>query len=196
MVTNLFALTFRAPRDAARQLLAMRYPARARWLGLALVAVLSVIAQRFYELALPRDGGEPFGGLLDNPVAALVFEVVTIVLPATVMTFAGRLFRGQGRFDDALLLMVWLGFVLTIVGAVQVLLLVVATPVGVIFSLLAVLLFLWLLVNFTAALHGFSNLWLVFAGAVATFLAIGFALALIVGAFGIDPTTWGIVDHV
>ncbi|NCM97616.1 MAG: YIP1 family protein, partial [Rhodobacterales bacterium] len=92
----------------------------------------------------------------------------------------------HGRFDEALILVVWLQFVLLGLQAVQLVAYAVAPLLADLIGLATVALFFWLLTNFVAELHGFKSLGLVFVGVLATLvvmvLGLAFGLALFVGA--------------
>ena len=187
-IRNLIGLTLSDPKLAARQLMAMNLPAEVRWLGLVLVAVLTILVMRLTLLVLPADGMSPFGLLLSDPVTGFAVQVGSILLVSAAMTGVGRVFGGRGRFQNALLLMVWTEFLLAILAGLQFVLLLILPLAGVILAFLAVGLFVWLIVQFAAALHGFTNLWAVLAGMIATFCLLVIATALILAFLGIDPT--------
>lgn len=184
----LIRLTFADPKATARHLIAMNPPAQARWLGLALVAVLTVLTMRLTVLLLPTDEMSPVGMALRNPLSGFAIQVGSILLVAAAMTGAGRVFGGRGQFQDALLLMIWTEFLLAIIACVQLVLLMVAPFAGVVLAFLAVGLFAWLIVQFAAALHGFTNLWAVLAGMIATFFLLAVVTALALALLGVDPT--------
>ena len=184
----LIRLTFADPKTAARQLITMNPPAQARWLGLALVAVLTILVMRLTVLLVPAEEMTPVGIALRNPVSGFAIQVGSILLVAAAMTGAGRVFGGRGQFQDALLLMVWTEFLLAIIAGVQLVLLMFVPLAGVVLAFLAVGLFAWLIVQFAAALHGFTNLWAVLAGMIATFFLLAVATALVLAILGIDPT--------
>lgn len=180
--------TLRDPQSAARRILVAGLPAQVGWLGLALVSVLALLMLRLTLLAF---GGEemlnPAGSAMRHPVWGTLFQAVIVLMTAIVMAWAGRLFGGRGRFQDALFLVVWLQMVLVLVSVVQFAALLILPPVGGIIALLSVPLFLWLLVSFTAALHGFSNLLLVLLGLIGAFLAAAILVAILLTLAGIDP---------
>ncbi len=184
----LIRLTFADPKTAARQLITMNPPAQARWLGLALVAVLTILVMRLTVLLVPAEEMTPVGIALRNPVSGFAIQVGSILLVAAAMTGAGRVFGGRGQFQDALLLMVWTEFLLAIIAGVQLVLFMFVPLAGVVLTFLAVGLFAWLIVQFAAALHGFTNLWAVLAGMIATFFLLAVATALVLAILGIDPT--------
>ncbi len=186
-VKALIALTLTEPRQAARRLMAMNLPAEARWLGLGLVVVMTMLTLQLIRLVLPDADPSPFGAAMGHPVSGFAFQAGSILVVSAVMAGAGRLFGGQGRFQDALLLMVWLEFVLALIAVLQLLLILVLPVAASILSIVALGLFLWLMVQFSAALHGFANLWAVLAGMVASFLVLVVAMALILAFLGLDP---------
>lgn len=187
-VPQLVAETFKNPQAAARRLIAKRVPAQAVWLGLALVSVMSLMVLQLSLVAV-GDGQmlNPAGTAFRQPVTGTIFQAFSILLIAVVMTFTGRVFGGKGRFMEALLLVVWLEFILTVLAGVQLVALLAIPVVGLILSVLAIPLFIWLLVSFTATVHGFQNLLLVLLGLIGVFFLTAVALAIVLVALGIDP---------
>lgn len=187
-VPQLLVTTLKEPQTAARNLITKRVPAQAIWLGLALVSVMSLIVLQLSLMAV-GDGQKlnSAGSVFRQPVTGTIFQAFSILLIAVVMTFAGRVCGGKGRFTDALLLVVWLEFILTILAVVQLVALLLIPIVGIVLSVLAVPLFIWLLVSFTATVHGFQNLLLVLLGLIGAFVLTAVALAIVLVAVGIDP---------
>lgn len=187
-VPQLVAETLKNPQAAARRLIAKRVPAQAVWLGLLLVSVMSLIVLQLSLIAV-GDGQmlNPAGTAFRQPVTGTIFQAFSILLIALIMTFTGRICGGKGRFMEALLLVVWLEFILTILAAVQLVGLLLVPMVGIILSVLAIPLFIWLLVSFTATVHGFRNLLLVLLGLIGVFILTAVALAIVLVAIGIDP---------
>ncbi len=187
-VPQLVFTTLKNPQAAARRLIAKQVPAQAIWLGLALVSVMSLMVLQLSLMAV-GDGQmlNPAGSAFRQPVTGTIFQAFSILLIAVVMTFTGRVCGGKGRFMEALLLVVWLEFILTILAVVQLVGLLLIPIVGIVLSVLAVPLFIWLLVSFTATVHGFKNLLLVLFGMVGAFVLMAVALAIVLVAIGIDP---------
>lgn len=185
-VQSLIRLSLTDPDQAARALVGLRLPAQARWLAVALAAVLTVTLAQLTILA-PGAELSPMGRVLHHPLTGFVFQAGSILLIALAMTHVGRWFGGRGGFGDALVLTAWIEFMMVLVGAVQ-LVLALTVPFLAFFALLAaIVLFMTLLVRFTAVLHGFTNRWLVLAGIVGTFVAASFALAILASLAGIAP---------
>jgi hypothetical protein len=157
-----------APREVARELLAWNPPDAARWIGLLLVAVVSVMLGTLGEgmMTMLSRGKIPF----ENMAFTLApLQVVIPLIIAFQMGFMGRRFGGQGTFRDALLLTVWMQGVLTLLQAVQVVVMI-FFPMTALFAITAmtIALLLYLLTNFTAALHGFENIVATAMGVIVT----------------------------
>ena len=92
---------------------------------------------------------------------------------------------GTGSFEETILIVAWLQFVMICLQVVQTGVLLLSTPVAEIFGLLGILLFLWLLTNFVAVLHGFSSLFQVFVMILVSAFGIAFGLSMILTLIGV-----------
>lgn len=183
LLGDLARQTFRNPQGAARRLIALDPPLEARWLALFLVSVLAVFETRLALLVMPVN--DPVFAVVSDPWIGVPVQCLSLVLVAGGIAWVGGKFGGAGRFADALLLVVWLEFLLTLVQALQMVLMFLLPPFGTLLALAAIGLFLWLMVQFIAALHGFHDLFKVFVGMVAGFILIVTAMAMLLAAFGI-----------
>lgn len=193
-LTNLVGETLTDAQAAARRLIGMRLPPQVAWLGLALVIVLAVLVINlaFITLQWATGGTAPVGNGVLHPVWAAVVQCLSILFMTTAMSWVGRLFGGRGRFVDALLLMVWLQFMLLIAAALQLLSAFAIPLLATAIQLLGLVLFAWLLVNFTAVLHGFRNRFLVFLGLIGGLIALAIVIQIVAGFFGIDPLMFAV----
>ncbi len=185
LLGDLARQTFRDPQGAARRLIALNPPMEARWLALFLVGVLAVLETRLALLVMPVSDPAPIFAVISDPWIGVPAQCLSLVLVAGGIAWIGGLFGGAGRFADALLLVVWLEFLLTLVQALQMVLMFILPPVGTLLALASIGLFLWLMVQFIAALHGFQNLIKVFVGMVGGFILIVTAMATLLAVFGI-----------
>lgn len=185
----LAGLTFRNPQAAARGLMAQGWPASAVWMSLVLTVVVAALMAFGASTIIPA-------GTVDDPrVVDLTrfpmiiagIQMVAMLVAAGLMASVGRLFGGQGRFIDALLLVVWIEVLLLVVQAVQIFLTLIAPPVAGLLGLAAIALFLWLTVQFVKALHGFTSSIKVVLVMVATMITVGFVLSFVLAAFGLMP---------
>lgn len=181
--------TFRDPRSAARRLIAANPPMEARWLGLGLVAVLSMITTTLLVATIPRGQIMPWEGFIASPWTGLPAQIIGGIVSAFALARIGRFFRGTGNFADALLCIVWVNAVQVVFMAVQVVLTLTLPVLGGIFALASFVAFFWILTHVTCALHGFRSTVLVFFGII-------FSLAFIVLLLSILGAVLGVALHV
>jgi hypothetical protein len=190
MDTSLSALvglireTIAAPQSAALQVMRANLPMAARWQALALVVVLSAILGQVSMLFLADEGVSPAG-----PVQASLIQAIALLMTVFGAHVIGRGLGGQGSFADALVLVAWLQGVMVAAQALQVVALLILPPVSVLIGVLSMVLFLWLLTNFVAVLHGFQSLGKVFAGIMLSAFALAVVLVVVLNILGIAPQT-------
>jgi hypothetical protein len=189
LVTDLGRETLRAPRAGVRRLLEMDLPMEARWLGLLLVTVLSVFVTGLSLLLLPP-GSEPgILALLADPFVGVPSQALSLVVGAAAIAGIGRFFGGRGGFADALLVIIWVEFLMTLAQMAELAVMLAVPPVGALLALAVLAWFLWVIVNAIAELHGFRNLVLVFLGLAGGFVVVVVALALLLSGLGILTVT-------
>ncbi|WP_410217594.1 Yip1 family protein [Paracoccus sp. (in: a-proteobacteria)] len=181
--------TLRNPEKAAHWLMGQGWPMQARWMALIAAVALSGILAYLSTLlfARPEDDATPMFTLGQQPLTLAGMQLAAIVLGAGLMSGVGRVFGGQGRFADALLLTVWIEVMLLMVQALQIILALALPALAGVLSILAVALFLWLTVQFTKALHGFTSGPKVLLIMFATLLAMGFVLSFFAASLGLMP---------
>lgn len=182
-------LTFRNPEAAARRLISVGLPMQARWMVAVLTVVCSAILAMLSALVfgLKPDQLSPMLLALTSPFSMAGIQLFAIVLAAGLMTFIGRIFGGRGRFEDALLLVVWIEMLLLLVQAVQLVVSVILPPLAGLLGVASIVLFLWLTVHFAKALHGFRSAFLVFLALIATAFVTGFTLSFLAATLGLFP---------
>lgn len=187
LVADLARQTMRDPRAGIRRLLALDPPMEARWIGLLLVTVLAVFVTRLSLLLLPPAGDPGFLALVADPVVGVPAQGLSLVIAATAIAGIGQRLGGRGRFADALLVVAWLEFLMTLAQMAELFVMLLVPPLGAILVLAVLAWFLWVVVNAVAELHGFRNLFLVFLGLVLGFVAVVFALATLLALLGLLP---------
>ena len=185
----LIGLSFRDPNAAAHALMGQGWPIQARWMALlpavSLSALLASLAAVLFST--PAPDGTQVVILSHQPMVLALMQFGAIVMAAGLMSSVGRMFGGHGRFEDALLLTVWIEVLLLVVQAAQLVVSLVLPGVAGMLGLAALVLFLWLTVQFTKALHGFRSSAKVALGLIGTAFVAGFVLSLIAAALGILP---------
>ena len=178
--------TVQAPRAGARALINMNLPANVGWLGLLLMAVSSA-ALSTITFGFSPSGGDPatdqaLSRLFENPIQLALFHAGALIIGAMLIYRVGRMFGGTGRFADTVALLAWLEFILFVLQAVQLFLLLVSPQLAAALGMFVLVLFLWLLTNFVAELHGFGSLLAVFFAIIGTTLVVSFAAAILIVA--------------
>lgn len=182
----LIRLTLADPRAAAGVVMRLLPDTQTRMLTLGAVAALSgalgVIGEQIFAFVTKIDLGPS-----SNAVPMALLQAGLILYAAFAMAVFGRQFGGQGRFGEALSLVLWVEVVMIVGNLAQ---LVVMAFFPVLATLLTLVLFGlmgWLLIRFTAVLHGFENLLAVGAGVVAVFIGSAMVLAAVLLSLGIAP---------
>jgi hypothetical protein len=191
MLADLLRQSVAQPRDVAARLLALNLPMPVLWQAMALVVALSAVVSSLAAALFAQPEASPLTVLTGSPLRLALFQAAGILLIAGGMAAAGRMFGGAGSFAQALVLSIWIEFVLFFVQLLQLLLMLLFPLFASMLGMVALALFLWLLTQFTAALHGFVRTGTVFAGVLAALFLAAFAAAILLGVFGLMPTAEG-----
>ena len=185
-VAGLVRLTIAKPREAAQVVMRLPMTLQDRWAVVALMAVLSAFLMQAMAALLPPTVGP--NGEVFQPVGPFFWAgmvAIGMVITASLAFAVGRWRGGKGELADAVILIAWLQFIQLLLVVVQLMLLVTLPMLAPVVEIGAVLLFLWLLVNFVAEMHGFRSLGLVFLGVIVTFVAAVFAMSILLMMMGV-----------
>lgn len=179
------------PREGAEEVLALGIPREALWIILAIVVVLSIlIAQATTLFAAPSN--DIMSGFLQNPLVTGFIQMALLIVMIVAVHWVGRAMGGRGSFEESMLLMSWLQFIMVCLQAVQTLSLFLLPPFAGLIGIAALVLFFWLLTNFIAVLHGFASLAQVFVMILVSGFAIAFVFSLVLTFLGVTmPMTDG-----
>jgi hypothetical protein len=175
--------TVRNPREGATELLSLGIPREALWSALALVVVLSILLAQLTSLVVTGDMG--MAGLPVGPAATGFIQLLLLVVMIFAIFWIGRSMGGTGSFEEAILLVAWLQFIMVCLQAVQAVALLIVPLVASLIGIGAIMLFLWLLTNFVAVLHGFSSLFQVFIMILVSAFGIAFGLSILLTLIGV-----------
>lgn len=184
-LTELLRQSLRDPRAAARRIMAIDMPSSVRWEALALVVILSALVGQISILMMTGELTAP--GLLGTPLQSVAIQGAVLLVMVQAIYHVGRALGGTGGFGQTLTLVSWLQCVMIGVQVAQVVALTIIPPLAGLIGIAGMVLFLWLLTNFIAELHGFPSLGRVFAMILATAFALAFVVALVMGILGIQP---------
>ncbi|AWB48504.1 YIP1 family protein [Gemmobacter aquarius] len=179
----LLKLTFQNPRKAAAMIVQSGLPDNARWAALVLMAVASAIVMYAVSAMAPTIG--PDGEVIAMPGPFFWAGMVGFGMGVTALLVygVGRWRGGSGSLPDAVLLVAWLQVVQLALVFMQMVLLVVMPPLASLLEVASVVIFLWLLTNFVAELHGFRSVGMVLAGVIATFVVMVLVMTVVLLPF-------------
>ena len=172
-------LSVAQPRQIARLLMSLRLAPVVGWTALALVVVLSALLSAVAYLVFPAAMDPAMATVFASGFELLLMQGMVMAVTLMLVQGVGRGLGGTGRFSDALVLMAWIEGVLVLLQAVQMVLLLLAPPLAEALGLIGIAVFLWLLTNFVAELHGFRSAAKVFFTILGTVLALSFAAAFV-----------------
>jgi hypothetical protein len=171
------------PREGARMVMQTKAPVQARWMALAIMAILSTVLLHLSFGMMPADAQGQIGPTMASPFSTALFQAAIILITTQAVYWIGRKLGGVGTFNDALILMVWLQFILLILQVVLIMVQVLFLPLASVVSLLSVGIFIWLLGNFVTELHKFQSVGKTVFGVLLTMIIMGFVLALVLMPF-------------
>lgn len=183
---ELARLSFVDPVAAAARVTTLLASARARWTAFGAViasgAALGLLGEILFSFVTGVDLGPAVSPFLMAGVQAGL-----LLYSAVAMAFFGRQFGGQGRFADALALMVWIQAIMVGAQLVQTVVMILFPIIGVLMTLALLGVMLWLITLFTAALHGFQSLALTGVGVVLVFFGSAMLIGSAMLASGMTP---------
>ncbi len=184
---NMVRDTISDPRRGAEMILSLNLPRSALWLAFSLTIVFSMILGLLvtFVLGAPEEG--PLTG--QTPVALGLMQGAFLFLAVHAVTHIGRIFGGTGSFEGALALVTWLQFIFIVLQVLQLAVALIAPPLAAVISLLAIVLFFWLLSHFITVLHGFTSVGQVFVMTLLSFVVILFILSLVLTLLGLGLPT-------
>lgn len=179
------------PQEGAATVLSIAPARQALWMMFALVVVLSLLLREAVFLLTDLPAGGPIMGPMQS--SSLMLGLVMagfLFLTIHAVHRIGRFFGGSGSFEEAALLVIWLQFILICVQVIQIATLFILPPLAGLVTIAAIGLYVWLLVNFIAVLHGFTSLGLVFVATLLSAFALLFVFSLVLTllGLGVAPT--------
>ena len=178
--------TVQHPRAGARAVITMALPGPIGWLALVLMAVISAALAAVIYAAFPiaADPAAPqmaaMEQILANPLLLALMQTAILGIGAMLIWRIGRAFGGAGTLANAVALLAWLEFILLLLQVAQTVTMAISPPLSQAIGVFGFVLFLWLLANFTAELHGFASVFTTFLGIVGSVIALSFMAAIII----------------
>ena len=185
VLRSLVLQTVTDPRYALRRVLSLVPPYQPRWIAAATVIILTVLLTQVITIIAPAPPGSPWEAMMGDPVRNTFTQVVFLLAAAWGMSGFARSFGGVAVFDDALIAVTWIEFLLLILQVVQLVVILALPFLGLPLAVLTLGLFFWLLTHFTAALNGFSSMAKTFVGVLGATVIGGILTIVVLGLTGI-----------
>ncbi len=176
---QLARFTVQSPREGARMVMRADLPMPARWVALALMAVVSSVVAHLSMRLMPLESQAQMGGMMASPISTAILQAGLMLISVHAVYQIGRWRGGKGSFADALILMGWLQFILLILQLVQIAAQIILPPLSNLIGFASIGIFLWLISSFIAELHGFPSVFKTMVGVLATLFAAGFVLSFL-----------------
>lgn len=178
----LLQLTLSNPRQAARALIGLNVPAGSAWTALLLVSVVSAILG-YLSFVLSSAASDPqLQALFGSPWRTAMVQVGMQGLTALLVFGVGRQFGGQGSLANALVLTAWVEVPLILLQLVQLVAVGLVPPVAELIGFVGLGLYLVILPNFVAELHGFRSALVVFVGLIGVSIVTALVLVTLAAA--------------
>ncbi len=184
-LTGLLSESLRDPRAATRSLTHVPLSRTDRWQALTLAVLISVLLGFVVAQSAPLND-YPLSVLIrERPIMALILELSLMILSVFAVYWVGHACGGRGRFEDAILVVAWLEFLIACLQAVQIAAMFTVPSLQGVVVLLSYGLATWLITNFIAELHGFKSLLSVFVMILVTLTGAVLGLTIVLSLIGI-----------
>lgn len=173
------------PRKVAREVQALGYPRPVLWQVLGFLLVAATFLAVIGSILFPADP-EAVGAIVVNPLMTGIAQAIISVLTVFGIYRIGRALGGTGSFDQALLTVIWLQFVLLIIELGVLLLGLFAPGLALFLWVMGMVMTFWILSHFIAEMHGFRSAGAVFASILMLLLVLAVVLSFVLAAIGIS----------
>ncbi|MFY0595802.1 MAG: hypothetical protein JXQ85_05185 [Cognatishimia sp.] len=186
MWKQLFIDTIKAPKQAARQVLALELDGPTIWQGLALATILNAVVFVVTILAFPP--AAPPMVLTISPVTLAVMFFTSMSIGTISLFWGGRIVGGIASFNDLLALVTWLQYMRLAVQLGGFVLMIAAPSVALLLTSLALLYGVWILLNFIYEAQGFDSFGKAMANLLLGFVGLVFIFSILISFLGFGPT--------
>ncbi len=152
-----------------------------------LVSAISTFLSVGFLLLEPVEVQTAFSVISSNPLPLFLMQIAVFIGTAGLITFVGHLFKGVGTYKETLTALIWMQFIMFGISIAQLILIIFIPALNSIITMVTLLIFIHLTVSFVMEIHGFTNVFAVISGIVATFFGVAFILAIILVLLGVTP---------
>jgi hypothetical protein len=128
------------------------------------------------------------GAVQVTPFTLTILIAASMMILASALSQAGRILGGEGKFDAALMLVIWLQAIGLTFDVVQIALMGVSPTLAALFGVGTFFALLWCTVNFVKTLHGFPSLAKAVITLIIAMIGTIFAVVALMALLGITPS--------
>lgn len=172
------------PRKIARELFGLNLARSALWQMLLLILVLGALLGVGSSILFPP-APEMTGTVFAMPLIVAMAEGSVAVITVFLIFWLGRAAGGRGSFEDAIMTVTWLNFVLLIVQAAVLVLSLFAPGLAALLWLAGGVMGFWILSHFIAEMHGFASAARVFLAILLTSFVAVALLSVVLAILGV-----------
>jgi len=191
--------TLLAPRAAAAKMLNFGFAPIVGWMSLLLMAVASTVLTHISFAMIPSENlemippesRELLEAAMGSPIRTAMLLWVVLLISVHGIHKVGRWRGGKGSLQGAVVLVAWLQFIWLCLQIAQLVTQALLPPFSYVLGIFGPVLFLWLLTNFTAELHGFSSLGMTFLGIILTIIAVAVVVIYVSSLLTVASATGG-----
>ena len=184
---SLFIETITAPRDAARQIIALGI---SRPISIMCVIFTICITVILFFLDLNSSTNSIILPLLmHHPLVLATVMILGTVWSAFVIGFFGKILGGNDNIDNILVLLAWGQAVQVVFQVMATLIAFLSIQLAALFQLGVFFIYIWIFISFIDVALKFENLFkaffVTFSGLIAAFISVSMVLSLVVGLFNV-----------
>jgi len=183
------------PRKVARDLFALSFSRRTLWTALLLVLVLGTMLGVGSSMLFPV-APEMQGTVLGNPLIVAGAEAFVAVATVHAIYWLGRAAGGTGTFEQGLITVIWLNFVLLIIQTAVFVLTLVAPGLAAMLWMAGGVMGFWIMSHFITEAHGFTSALKVFGAILLTSFVAVAILSILLTLVGVTAGLTGEVPNV
>jgi hypothetical protein len=173
-----------APAEMAGQVLSYQFPRPVLVQAVVVLAIINLMLIAVVSLMTPI----PVPGAVQvTPMTLTIMIAAGMMILASALSQAGRLLGGEGTFDAALTLVIWLQAIGLTLDVVQIALMGVSPTLAALFGVGTFIALLWCTVNFVKILHSFPSLAKAVFTLIIAMIGTIFAVVVLMALLGITP---------
>ena len=184
---SLFIETITAPRDVARQIIALGIPRRTSIMCVIFTICITVIL--FFLDLNSSTNSIILPLLMHHPLVLASVMIFGTIWSAFVIGFFGKILGGNDNIDNILVLLAWGQAVQVGFQVMATFIALLSIQIAALFQLIVFFIYIWIFISFIDVALKLENLFkaffVAFSGLIAAFISVSMVLSLVAGLFNV-----------